>query len=67
MFQTVSWRPRSAKSLFSNTNPCSVRPDSEGLAGVGTMAVGSNVEITRFSSFKSASERGLSKHFCWRE
>lgn len=67
MFHTVSWRPRSAKSLFSRTKPCSVRPNSEGLAGTGRMALGSMVEITRFSSVRSSSERGLLKHFCWRE
>jgi hypothetical protein len=44
-----------------------VRPDSEGLAGTGRTALGSMVEMTRFSSVRSSSERGLLKHFCWRE
>ena len=44
-----------------------MRPKSEGLAGTGRMALGSIVEITRFNSFRSSSERGLLKHFCWSE
>lgn len=64
MFQTVSCRPLSAKSLLRRTNPSSVRPVSAGLAGMGMMANGFMVEMIRFNSSRSSSGRGLLKHLC---